>query len=540
MVGTSKLITIIIVAVLLVAGGTVVYFASQEAEASDDVILRIGTTAPINGISLGDGRYSEFKMLLAQEALVDKDANGVYFGALAESWSCNSNFTVWTFNLRQGVVWSDGEPFDADDVVFNYRMKSARGDTTYTGFVNVTKVDQYTVNVTLSTPNSNFLVIARNMVQSPAHIYLEKVGPLETTAIINFTNYNEIDGSIGTGPYKLTDYNQLAGTLTFEVNDNYRGQSPSLKKIVISMYSNNAALMMALLSGTIDTIYSYVSPGMDNFYLGQVLSSSTVDVMTINYTGLPTTLFFNYDSPLGSNLSIRQAVGYAIDYEEIIRLVALVSGSMANKGVISPGNLFWKDTPINEYNVTKAMQILDDAGIVDTNNNSIREFNGTDIQLRIIVRQEQTDSIRALQLVKEYLEEVGLGVQIAVLSSSQFTLHFQRAENTTFDILTFIMTPAGLDMHAGYGTTYTQRNKFCNITDTVYTDIVDALLSTDNMTIRETLASDIQDYYVDEQPMIALYWSYYLQPYSKSFTGFVGHPYWGILCSETFMNLQYA
>jgi len=156
------------------------------------------------------------------------------------------------------------------------------------------------------------------------------------------------------------------------------------------------------------------------------------------------------------------------------------------------------------------------------------------------VRQEQTDSIRALQLVEEYLEEVGLGVQIAVLSSSQFSLHFQRAENTTFDILTFIMTPAGLDMHAGYGTTYTQRNKFCNITDTVYTDIVDALLSTDNMTVRETLASDIQDYYVDEQPMIALYWSYYLQPYSKSFTGFVGHPYWGILCSETFMNLQYA
>lgn len=540
MLSTGKILTVVVVGALLIAGAGVVLLGNQDNDKGEDVTLHIGTTAPISGIGLGDGRYNEFKMLLAMEALVDIDAEGNHFGTLAESWSSNEDFTVWTFNLRQGVVWSDGEPFSADDVVFNWEMKSARGDTTYNDVNSVTKIDQHTVEVSLNSPNANFLIIARNMGQSPSHIYLENVGPLDTTPIVDFTNYNEIDASIGTGPYVLSSWDPLAGKLVFEYNENWRGDEPSLKKITISLFTNTNALMMALLSGTIDTIYNYVQPGMDNFYLGQVISNKNVDVMSINNTGLPTTLFFNYDSELGANKSIRQAIGYAIDYEEVIRLVALVSGSMANKGLIPPGNAFWKDTEQNEHNVTKANQILDDAGIIDTKDNGIRELNGEDIELRIIVRSEQTDSIRALELVEEYLNEIGLGVEIAVLSPAQFADHFRREAGTSFDILTFIMTPAGLDMHAGYGTTYTVRNNWTGLTEGPYIDIVNALLATDDPEEIEVLANQIQDYYAEERMMIALYWNYYLQPYNKEFTGFVGHPYWGILNMETFMNLEYA
>jgi len=133
---------------------------------------------------------------------------------------------------------------------------------------------------------------------------------------------------------------------------------------------------------------------------------------------------------------------------------------------------------------------------------------------------------------------VGLGVEVTVLTSAQFTSAFKNTRD--FDILTFIMTPAGVAMYAGYGTTYTQRNKFCNITDPAYLEIVNALLSTTDPDEREELAAEIQAYYAEEASMISLYWTYYLQPYNDRLTGFVTNPYWGILCEDTYFNLAYA
>lgn len=498
-------------------------------------MLTIGTTVPITSISLGDGRYSEFKMLLSQQPLVTIDVNGNYIGLLATNWSSNAAFTEWTFHLRQGVHWSDGERFDADDVVFNFLMHKKRASSTYTEITNVSKVDDFTVKVKLSAANSNFLYIGMNMVQQPSHVYLEKVGPVATTNPVNYTNYAGLDASIGTGPYILTGFNSLAGTLTWTVNPDYWGGTPTLKNVTVRLYSNTNAMMMALLNGQIDTIYNYVSPGMDDSYLGKVLSDVDLNVMTIDYTGLPTTLFFNYDSTLGSNHTIRHAIRSAIDYQEVIELIALVSGSMANEGVVPPGNQYYIDTAQLMYDKQAAIALLDAAGIVDTNSNGVRELGGQEVVLKVIIRSEQEDSIRAWELVEEYLEDVGLGVDISVLSSAEFTNAFRTTRN--YDILTFIMTPAGVAMHAGYGTTYTQRNKFCNITDPDYLAIVNGLLSTSDPGEREDLAAQIQTYYAEEASMIPLYWSYYLQPYNKRLSGFESHPYWGILCEETYFNL---
>ncbi|MDD1772966.1 MAG: ABC transporter substrate-binding protein [Methanomassiliicoccales archaeon] len=501
-------------------------------------MLTIGTTVSITSTSLGDGRYSEFKMLLSQQALVSVDTNGDYIGVLATSWECNDDYTEWTFYLRENVTWSDGEAFTADDVVFTYQMNDARGSSTYADFSDVVKIDDYTVKVILTTANANFLYVGINMVQQPSHIYIEKVGPLSTTDPVDYTNYDELDASIGTGPYILTGFNSLAGTLTWTVNENYWGGVPSLKNVTVMLYSTTNAMMMALLDGEIDTIYNYVSQGMDDSYLGKILQNGNINVLTVNYTGLPTTLFFNYDSDLGANKTIREAVRYAIDYAEVIELIALVSGTMANEGVISPGNIGYIDTDELEYNMTKAEALLDAAGIVDTNSDGVRELNGEEINLKVIIRSEQEDSIRAWELVEEYLEEIGLGVEVSVLSSAQFTAAFKTTRD--YDILTFIMTPAGLAMYAGYGTTYTQRNKFCNITDPVYLELVNDLLSTTDADERAALTAEIQEYYAEEASMISLYWTYYLQPYNDRLTGFVTNPYWGILCEDTYFNLAYA
>ena len=510
--------------------------ATPMAKAVD--MLTIGTTVPITNINMANGRYSEFKMLLSQQPLVTVDTNGDYMGLLATSWECNSNFTEWTMHLRENVTFSDGVAFDADNVVFCYRMNSARGDTSYAGVRNVVKIDEMTVKVILTEANANFLFVAMNMVQSPAHIYAAQVGPVESTNPVNYTNYAGLDASIGTGPYMLTGWNSLAGTLTWTVNEDYWGGLPTLKNVTVRLYSTTNAMMMALLSGEIDTIYNYVSQGMDDSYLGKVLQSGNIDVMTVNYTGLPTTLFFNYDSELGSNKTIRQAVRYAIDYAEVIELIALVSGSMANTGVISPGNTYFTDTPVLEFDASEAEALLDAAGITDSNSDGTREFGGEEIVLKVIIRSEQEDSIRAWELVEEYLEDVGIGVDVHVLISADFTAAFRTTRD--FDILTFIMTPAGLGMYAGYGTTYTQRNKFCNITDPVYLGLVNDLLSTSDPDERRALAEEIQEYYAEEASMIPLYWSYYLQPYNNRLTGFVTNPFWGILCLDTYFSLAYA
>lgn len=526
----KKIAAIVVIVAVALAGisAYVMITASDDEPELEGISLKIGTTTVIESISIADGRYSEWRAMLTQQMLVNTDQDGNYIGMLAESWEPNAESTEWTFHLRDVVTWHDGEKFNADDVVFTSVMMKSLASSTYANIERIDKINDLTVKVVLKTPNANFLYVALNMLAYPEHIYKDIADP---------KNYNEVRGSTGTGPYKLVSWDQLAGTMKFEVYNGYWGGSPSVKEITFYMYRTTDIMMMALMKGDIDTIYSY-NTGMNSYYVAKLLPYDNIRIMSINNTGIPACLYFNYDSETTGQKAFREAVRYAINYDQIVNLIAVGYGEVANTGVISPGNEYYLETEKLEYNVTTAAALLDSIGITDKGSDGIRDMpNGDPLVLKFLLRNVDADNIRIYELVKANLAAVGVQSDITLVTSAQYVPSINTRD---YDITMFTMTPAGLKMYAGYGTQYTVNFKMCNITDPAFADIIADLFDTSTDEERQQLAHDIQTYYAEDASLVSLYWNYYLQPYNTKYTGYVGHSTWGILCYDTFFGLERA
>ena len=181
------------------------------------------------------------------ERLVMPDEKGNIQPALAQSWS-QLNATTWRFRLRGDVLWHDGKPFTADDVVFTFeRAVSVPGSpSSYASAVRgraIRKVDDLTLEITTAKPDPLLLNnLARVMIVSRAAGRGAKTD-----------DYNSGRAAIGTGPYKFSDF--IRGErLTVIRNDAYWGGKPKWDKITLKPLGEDQARVAALVSGDVDII----------------------------------------------------------------------------------------------------------------------------------------------------------------------------------------------------------------------------------------------------------------------------------------------
>jgi peptide/nickel transport system substrate-binding protein len=188
---------------------------------------------------------------LLWDGLVRMNLNGQWVPDLATSWTHSKNGKVWTFFLRHGVKWSDGQPFTAADVAYTYAFVSnPKINTTYvTGFNDIAKLatpNQYEVVYTLKKPLAMFLADVAGSSILPAHIY-SKLTPTE----INDGKYPSAEAPIGTGPYTVQSWVQNS-TLTMVANPNYWGPKPKIQKIVFEIVTNPNTAAVDLESGNVE------------------------------------------------------------------------------------------------------------------------------------------------------------------------------------------------------------------------------------------------------------------------------------------------
>jgi peptide/nickel transport system substrate-binding protein len=354
-----------------------------------DTLLELGTAN-------SDALHVIEEMLFL--TLCELDENLSLQPRLAESWHFNADGDAVTFALRGNVLWSDGKPVTAEDVLFTYQL-AVNPQVGYTGRDRFTEVDTvvvldpHTIKFKFKKAYPDALLDLQIPIL-PKHI-LKNIPPEQ----LRQSAFNR--QPIGNGPFVLKEW-RANDRLVFEANARYFGGRPKLDRVVFRIVPDETVLLSSVLTGEIDLL-PYVAPNK----LQEIEHKSDLQLLRYPDRGY-SFLAFNLKRPVFQDRRVRQAIVKAIQRQNLVDVLLNGQGRLV-AGPIPP--YFWaadESLPIELYDAEEAKELLNLAGWVDRNHDGWREKGNQPLEFTMKTNADNKLRSDALVMIQADLEKVGI------------------------------------------------------------------------------------------------------------------------------------
>lgn len=373
-------------------------------------------------------------------ALVRPDENLRPVPDLATSWVTSEDGLQYTFNLKPGVRWHDGEPFTAADVKFTFDQivdvkSGTRLRSDFAAIDGVDVIDSLTVRFRLKKPFAPFLaLLGYNAGIIPAH----KFRDLKLT---DATEFNR-SAPVGTGPFRVVQA-ASGSAIVLERNPQYHGNAPALDQVIFRIVPDVNAQVAQLLAGELDIVPIEPAnlPSVERAAGVTVVRNPIVQHV---YVG------FNQMRPLFKPALVRHALDYAVNRQAIIDGV-LKGAADLPRGTIPMvlTDFFDASLPAPTFNPESARTLLANAGWRSGNDRKLRNAAGKPFAFTLLVDKGNPTREQAALAVQQDLRQVGMDASIETLEFA--TLVRDRVLPGDYDaVLIWWTTPPDPDQYAYY------------------------------------------------------------------------------------------
>jgi len=438
------------------------------------------------GFNRGPG-YTRASLLF--DSLVWRDSAGETIPWLATEWQLSEDELTWTFTLRDGVAWHDGQPLTADDVAFSIQYYLDHPGTAWfmaqaNEIASVQKVSDNQVAITLKRPYAPFIqTTAESLLIFPKHIWQNVEDP---------KTYMEADAYIGSGAYKLVEFSQEEGTYLFESNPDFFLGVPYVKEIAFVPVSDD---LLALANGDIAAFDKF--GGVTDEMLEPFQAAPYVIDKAPGEWGM--FLYFNLDQDTAlKDIRFRQAIAYAIDFQAILERVLFGFGDAGSPGFLPPANPYYTDQ-ITQYplDMEKAKSLLAES-----------DYDGSPIRLAYSPDWIMS-SPRVVEIIQAAFDE--LGIVLKLESMDQATIDSVAKEGNYDIILTGFGglggDPDQLRRNFAANSANSGFSRAIGYNNPAFNELAEAQVSMTDPAERQAAIDKMQAILAEDLPALALYYT---------------------------------
>ncbi len=432
-------------------------------------------------------------------------------GMLAESWEVLEDGTVVVFHLRRGVVFPSGNEFTAEDVRYSVERKweiptANRWLLNVIGIASLDAmevIDDYTIQFTLDGANAMFL---------PAWAFLSSMSIVDSAELKKHATPDDPYGHeylsvhvAPTGPYTVGSY--LPGSeAVLEAYDGYWGGAPTADRVVYKVVPEETNRVLLLKSGDVDMAYFISAEQVKT----QLEGAPGVTVLSIPTAG---TEYFNLQTtrePLYNRL-LRQAIAYAVPYEDLIENVMYGYASRATSPVPTL-TAYHQDVSPYTYDPARSRELLAQAGYLPG-----------EVTLTLSYRLDNPDEEAIAIYLKDALEDVGINLVIDQVAATRFS-EMRGQQDYETSLLYWI--PYVNDPVYQLSYSYHSATGCCNYgrySNATFDAMLEAAKAEQDPVRLEGLVNAMQDLIIGEVPIVLLYHPNRQITMSDELTGYV---YW--------------